>query len=123
MTECNAPSPDALDSEPRLMQDGSIDWHWFYGQVAVLEAWRDANLCIRCGKRERKNRTAVCYSADCEEIGIKDRTGSCAFCGGTSKLNSSWGSPTMPLFLEWCDDCRDRKVPDRSEAVGQGRMF
>ncbi len=117
------PTPDALDCEPRLMPDGSIDWHWFYEQVKILEAWRDANLCIGCGKRERTRGAAVCHSGDCEDIGIKERTGACAFCGGTRKLNSGWGGPTMPLFLERCDDCLGLRVPTRNRAVGQARMF
>lgn len=119
----SVPSPEALDREPLLLPDGSIDWHWFYEQADILEAWSDANLCIGCGKRERTRGAAVCHSGDREDIGIKERTGACALCGGTRKLNSSWGSPTMPLFLERCDDCRERKVPSRSEAVGQTRMF
>ena len=86
----NLPPPEALDSEPRLMPDGSMDWHWFYEQVAVLEAWARANICIRCGKRERRNGTAVCDTAECEGIGITERTGRCVFCGGTRKLYSSW---------------------------------
>ena len=117
------PPPEALDSEPRMTPDGSIDWHWFYQQVAVLEAWYRVNICIRCGKRERANGMAVCDTRECEGIGISDRTGRCAFCGSSRKLNSSWGGPTMPLFLERCDDCRDRKVPDRDGALGQARMF
>ena len=117
------PPPEALDSEPRMMPDGSIDWHWFYQQVAVLEAWYSANNCIRCGKRERANGRTVCDTRECEGIGITGRTGRCAFCGSSRKLNSSWGGPTMPLFLERCDDCRDRKVPDRDGALGQARMF
>ncbi len=66
---------------------------------------------------------AVCDTRECEGIGITGRTGRCAFCGSSRKLNSSWGGPTMPLFLECCDDCRDRKVPDRGGALGQARMF
>jgi len=117
------PPPEALDSEPRLMPDGSMDWHWFYGQVAVLEAWRGANICIRCGRRERRKKIAVCDSDECEGIGITECTGRCAFCGGKRKLNISWGGPTMPLFLERCDDCRGREMPSRDGALGQSRMF
>lgn len=119
----NLPPPEALDGEPRLMPDGSMDWHWFYEQVAVLEAWARANICIRCGKRERRQSTAVCDTAECEGIGITERTGRCVFCGGTCKLYSSWGGPTMPLFLERCDDCRECEMPARDGALGQARMF
>ena len=120
----NAPSPpEALDSEPRLMPDDSMDWNWFYEQVAVLEAWYRTNICIRCGRRERRKNKAVCDTAECEGIGITERTGRCAFCGGTRELNSSWGGPTMPLFLERCDSCRGREMPTRGGAVGQSRMF
>jgi len=124
MEDRNAlPPPEALGREPRLMPDGSMDWHWFYEQVEVLEAWYRANICIRCGKRERRKNKAVCDTAECEGIGIKERIGRCALCGGTRKLNSSWGRPTMPLFLERCDDCRGREMPARDGALGQSRMF
>ncbi|MDE2688527.1 MAG: hypothetical protein OXI16_13670 [Chloroflexota bacterium] len=119
----NIPPPEALDSEPRLMPDGSMDWHWFYEQVSVLQAWIRANICIECGKRKRRCGAVVCFTPECERIGITKRTGRCAFCGSRRNINASSGSPAMPLFIEWCDDCRGRKIPERDDAHGQSRMF
>ena len=121
------PTPNKLDVNPRFMLDGSLDWYWFHEQSAILEAWFDAGMCIYCGTRPKNGGMAICEEPDCDNIRVLWETlpwpRQCSFCGATSKVNGGRGGPTMIVFINYCDNCGDRKIPKREDAVGQARMF
>lgn len=124
------PLPGALDPYPRYMPDGSLDWRWFHEQREILESWWSAGLCVRCGKRPRKDGTAICRTRECEStprpkwIGDRDE---CHFCGRkygkSSVCSGGFGGPTTPVHVQYCPECGGRRPPSKEDAGGQGRLL
>ena len=110
-----------------IMPDGSVDWRVFNERRAALRSLLDRGRCVGCdGKAPSAEASAYCVNCrrDASRIEEKKRSHSCSFCGGAAA-----GAIREPLYVDYpfevvrCHDCRGRKMPETSEAVGHGRLF
>lgn len=96
--------------KPSKMPDGSMNWDWFYGEVALRNQRIADGLCVDCGERPPRFERRTC-----EECWAIEKTPNqiqaerfCKFCGTTKGLIGGSDSSNFPVSLYYCRKCVER---------------